>query len=73
MDRDIITFRLPLNRGIPSYPYVPMYPSTTPVYKETTYTPSVPDPIDRQIKDIGKPEGTTNRHPNLTLLLIQII
>jgi hypothetical protein len=45
-----------------------------PMYKETTYTPRVSDPTDRQVKDIGKPKETTNRHPNLTrLLLIQII
>jgi hypothetical protein len=76
-DRVVTTYRLPLNRGAPSYPQVSMYPSTTPVYKETTYTaipPQVPDPTDRQVKGIGKPEGTTNHHFNLALnLLIQII
>jgi hypothetical protein len=51
-----------------------MYPSTMPMYKETTYTLPIPDPMDRQVKDIGKPEGTTNHHPNLALLLlIQVI
>jgi hypothetical protein len=41
-DRAIITCHLTLNHGVPSYPKVPMHPSTTPVYKETTYTPSGP-------------------------------
>jgi hypothetical protein len=50
-----------------------MYPSTTPVYKETTYTSRVLDPMDRQVKDIGKPKGTTKRHPNLTLLLLILV
>jgi hypothetical protein len=69
-DRAVTTCCLPLNRGIPSYLQVLVYPSTTPVHKETTYTPSVPDPMDRQVKDIGKPKGTTNRRPDLTLLLL---
>ena len=37
MDRDITTCHLPLNYGAPSYLKVPVYPSTTPVYKETTH------------------------------------
>jgi hypothetical protein len=50
-----------------------MYLSTMPMYKETTYTPRVPEPTDRQVKDIGKSEGTMNFHPNLTLLLLILI
>ena len=39
MDRAVTTYRLPLNRGAPSHSKVPVYPSTTPVYKETTRIP----------------------------------
>ena len=37
-------------------------------------SPWVPDPMDRQVKDLGTPEGTMNHHLNLALiLLIQVI
>jgi hypothetical protein len=73
MNRAITSCRLPLNHGIPSYPQVLVYPSTMPVYKETTYTPRVPDLTDQQVMDIGKPEGTMNHHLNLTLLLLMLV
>ena len=46
MNRAITTYRLPLNHGIPSYPKVPVYLSTTPVYKETTYIPRDSNPMN---------------------------
>jgi hypothetical protein len=64
MDRAITTYRLPLNRGIPSYPKVPVHPSTTPVYKETTYIPPGLQLYGLTSKNIGNPEGTMNCHPN---------
>ena len=30
----------------------------------------VPDPMDRQVKDLGTPDGTMNRHLNFALILI---
>ena len=39
MDKAVTTCRLPLNRGISSYLKVPVHPTTTHVYKETTYIP----------------------------------
>jgi hypothetical protein len=39
-DRQVVTtYCLPLNHGAPSYSKVPVYPSTTPIYKETTHIP----------------------------------
>ena len=66
----VTTSCLPLNRGASSYPKVPVYPSTMPMYKETTHIPRVLNPMDWQVKDMGKPKGTTNHHLNLTLLLL---
>jgi hypothetical protein len=64
MDRAVTTCRLPLNRGALSYSKVPMYPSTMPVYKETTHIPLGLQPYGLTSKNMGKPEGTTNRHLN---------
>jgi hypothetical protein len=69
MDRAVITCRLPLNRGVSSYPKVPVYPSTTPVYKETTHVPLGLWPYGST--SIG--HGHTRRHDgqlNLALILI---
>jgi hypothetical protein len=69
-DRVVTSCRLLLNRGAPSHPKVPIYPSTMLVYKETTHIPRDSDPLDRQAEDMGKPEGTMNHHLNLVLILI---
>jgi hypothetical protein len=47
-----------------------IYPSTMLVYREATQAPRVPDPTDRQVRSLGTPEGTMNRHLNLALFLI---
>jgi hypothetical protein len=52
------------------YSLVPPYPSTMLEYVETTQVPWVPDPTDRQVKDLGTPEGMINRHLNLALILL---
>jgi hypothetical protein len=44
-----------------------------PCTKKLPIPPRVPNPTDWQVKDIGKPEGTTNRHLNLTLLLLILV
>ena len=54
MDRAITTYRLPLNRGAPSYPKVP-------VYKEITHIHLGLRPYGSISKNMGKPEGTTNQ------------
>jgi hypothetical protein len=41
MDMAVTTYRLPLNHGASSHSKVPVYPSTMPVYKETTHIPPV--------------------------------
>ena len=63
-DRAVTTYRLPLNRGIPSYPKVLVYPSTMPMYKETTHIPLGLRPYGSTSKNMGKPEGMTNHHPD---------
>jgi hypothetical protein len=63
-DRAITTCRLPLNRGALSYPKVPVHPSTTPVYKETTHILPGLQPYRLTSKNMGKPKETTNRHLN---------
>jgi hypothetical protein len=64
----------PSNPGALSYSKVPVHPSTTPCTRKLPISPWVPSPTDWQVKDMGNPEGTTNRHLNLPLLqLIQII
>jgi hypothetical protein len=72
-DRAVTTCRLPLNRGIPSYPQIPCTRAPCPCTKKLPIPPRVPDPTDWQIKDIDKPEETTNRHLNLTLLLLILV
>jgi hypothetical protein len=71
MDRAITTY--PSTMG---YRHICRFPCTQAprrVQRNYLYPPG-PDPTDRQVKDINKPEGTMNRHPNVTLLLlIQII
>jgi len=69
-DRAVTTCHLPLNRGVPSYPKVPVHPDNMLVYKETTHIPPGLRPYGSTSKDMGNPEGTTNRHLNLALLLI---
>jgi hypothetical protein len=61
---DMPSFRLLLT------PRVLQYPSTMLAYTETIQIPRVPDPMDRQVKDLGTPNGTMNRHLNLALILI---
>jgi hypothetical protein len=45
----------------------PIYSGTSPVYIVTTKSPVVPDPMDRQVKNLGVPEGMMNRHLYLAL------
>jgi hypothetical protein len=45
----------------------PIYPGTSPVYIVTTQVPCVPDPTDRQVKNLGIPEGMMNHHLYLAL------
>jgi hypothetical protein len=63
-NRAITTCRLPLNCGAPSYSKVPVPLSTTLVYKETTHIPLGLQPYGLTSKNMGKPEGTMNRHLN---------
>jgi hypothetical protein len=46
------------------------YPSTMLAYTKTTQIPRVPDPTDRQVKNLGTLNGTMNRNFNFTLILI---
>jgi hypothetical protein len=74
MARAITTFRLPLNRGAPSYSNVPMHPSTTPMYKETTYIPPGLQPYGLTSKNMGNPKEWRTATSTLVLLLrIQVI
>ena len=60
----VTTYYLPLNWGVWSYRKVPVHPSTMPVYKETTHIPLGLRPYGSTSKNIGKPKGMMNRHPN---------
>ena len=61
-DRAVTTCRLPLNRGIGMHPPGPLYPSTMLTYNGPTQVPRVPDPTDRQVRDLGIPEGMMKHH-----------
>jgi hypothetical protein len=50
--------------GALSYPKVPVYPSTTPVYKETTHIPPRLRPYGSTSKNMGKLKGMMNHHLN---------
>jgi hypothetical protein len=63
-NRFVANCRLPLNCGISSYPKVPVYSSTMPVYKDTTHIPPRIQPYRLTSKNMGKLEGMTNHHPN---------
>jgi hypothetical protein len=69
MDRVVTTYRLPLNHGALSYPKVPVYPSTTLMYKETTQIPLRLLLYGSTSVELGQAEGMTNRHLNLDLIL----
>jgi hypothetical protein len=49
---------------------IPMYLGSTPDYTETTQVPRNFDPTDWQVKDLGTPEDTMNRHHNIALIRI---
>jgi hypothetical protein len=70
MDRAVTTCRLPLNRGAPSYPKIPVYLSTMLMYKETSNIPTGLRPYGSTSIGHGQTQGMTNRHLNLVLILI---
>jgi hypothetical protein len=39
-------------------------------YVENTQVPRVPNPTDRQVKNLGTPEGMMNHYLNLALILL---
>jgi hypothetical protein len=55
-DRAVTTYPYPSIGGTPSYPKVPVHPSTTLVYKKTTHIPRDSDPTDRQARIWAKPK-----------------
>ena len=56
--------------GAPSYPKVPVHPSTMPMYKETTHIPQDSDPTDWQARIWATPKERRAVTSTLALLLL---
>ena len=71
MDKAITTCRLPLNRGKGQCIHLSLHTKAPRLrIEKLSISPWVPDPTDRQVKNLGTPDGTVNRHLNLALFLI---
>jgi hypothetical protein len=71
MDRAVPTYRLPLNRGKGQCIHLSLHTQASRLcIQKLPKSPRVPDPIDRQVKDLGTPDRTMNHHLNFALILI---
>jgi hypothetical protein len=70
-DRAITTCHLPHNRREGQHIHLSLY-TQAPLLRiqKLPKSPWVPDPMDRQVKNLGTPNGTMNRHLNLALISI---
>ena len=71
MDRAVTTCRLPLNRGKGQCIHLSLHTQAPRLHiQKLPKSPRVPDPMDRQVKNLGTPNGMMNRHLNFALILI---
>ena len=71
IDRAITTYRLPLNRGEGQCIHLSLHTRAPRLCtQKLPKSPQDSDPTDRQVKDLGTPEGMMNRHLNLALIPI---
>ena len=67
-DKAITTYRLPLNCGKGQCIHLSLHTQAPRLrIQKLPKSPWVPDPTDRQVKDLGTPNGKMNRHLNLAL------
>ena len=70
-DWAVTTCRLPLNRGKGQCIHLSLYTQAPRLrVQKLPKSPRVPDPKDRQVKDLGTPDDTMNRHLNFALIPI---
>ena len=70
-DRVVTTCRLPLNRGKGQCIHLSLHTQAPRLrIQKLPKSPRVPDPTNRQVKDLGTPDGMMNRHLNFSLILI---
>ena len=71
MDKAITTCRLPLNRGKGQCIHLSLHTQAPCLrIQKLPKIPWVPDPTDWQVKNLGTPNGTMNRHLNFALIPI---
>ena len=71
MDRAVTNYRLPLNHGKGQCIHLSLHTQAPRLrIQKLSKSPWVPDPTDWQVKDLGTPNGTMNRHLNLALIPI---
>jgi hypothetical protein len=71
MDRAVTTSHLPLNRGKGQCIHLSLHTQAPRLrIQKLPKFPRVPDPTDRQVKNLGTPNGTMNQHLNFALILI---
>ena len=70
-DRAVTTYRLSLNRGKEKCIHLSLHTQAPRLrIQKLPKSPWVPDPMDRQVKDLGTPDGTMNRYLNSALIPI---
>ena len=70
-DRAVTTCRLPLNREKGQCIHLSLHTQAQRLrIQKLPKSPWVPDPTDRQVKNLGTPNGTMNHHLNFALILI---
>ena len=71
MDRATTTCYLPLNWREGQCIHLPLHTQVPCLHiQKLPKSPRVRDPMDQQVKNLGTPDGTMNRHLNLALILI---